>query len=47
MRPHCRSLIDSGRRPSVQYVRTTIDLLTRDIAEVVADLNWLPMPATA
>ncbi len=32
---------------TVQYIRTTIDLLTRDIAEVVADLAWLPMPATA
>lgn len=25
---------------TVQYVRTTIDLLTRDVADVVADLNW-------
>ncbi len=31
---------------TVQYVRTTIDLLTRDIAEVVADLN-LAMPVSA
>jgi hypothetical protein len=32
---------------ALQYVRQTIDLLTRDVAEVVADLNWLPMPVTA
>jgi hypothetical protein len=31
---------------ALQYVRQTIDLLTRDVAEVVADLNWLPMPVT-
>jgi Histidine kinase-, DNA gyrase B-, and HSP90-like ATPase len=30
----------------LQYVRTTIDLLTRNIADVVADLNWLTTPAT-
>ena len=30
---------------TVQYVRTTIDLLTRDVADVVADLNWvIPSP---
>ncbi len=30
---------------TVQYVRTTIDLLTRDVADVVADLNWaFPTP---
>lgn len=30
---------------TVQYVRTTIDLLTRDVADVVADLNWaMPTP---
>lgn len=30
---------------TVQYVRTTIDLLTRDVADVVADLNWtIPPP---
>ena len=30
---------------TVQYVRTTIDLLTRDVADVVADLNWvIPTP---
>jgi hypothetical protein len=32
---------------TVQYVRTTIDHLTRDVADVVADLAWLPMPSTA
>jgi len=32
---------------TVQYVRRTIDLLTRDVADVVADLNWVPMPASA
>lgn len=31
---------------TVQYVRTTIDLLTRDVAEVVADLN-LVVPVSA
>jgi hypothetical protein len=30
---------------ALQYVRQTLDLLTRDVAEIVADLNWLPMPA--
>ena len=30
---------------TVQYVRTTIDLLTRDVADVVADLNW-PFPTS-
>jgi hypothetical protein len=29
---------------ALQYVRLTVDLLTRDVAEVVADLNWLTMP---
>ena len=32
---------------TVQYVRSTIDLLTRDVAEVVADIAWLPIPSTA
>jgi hypothetical protein len=31
---------------TVQYVRTTIDVLTRDVAEIVADLNWV-LPAMA
>jgi hypothetical protein len=31
---------------TIQYVRQTIDLLTRDIAEVIADLN-LAVPAVA
>lgn len=31
---------------TVQYVRRTIDYLTRDIADVVADLSWLPMPSS-
>jgi hypothetical protein len=32
---------------TVQYVRTTIDHLTRDVADVVADLAWMPVPTTA
>lgn len=32
---------------TVQYVRTTIDQLTRNIADVVADLAILPSPSTA
>jgi hypothetical protein len=29
---------------ALQYVRQTIDLLSREVAEVVVDLNWLPTP---
>jgi hypothetical protein len=32
---------------ALQYVRQTVDLLTRDVAEVVADLNWLTMRVPA
>jgi hypothetical protein len=32
---------------ALQYVRQTIDLLTREVAEVISDLNWIPMPAAA